>query len=83
MYSVQIKPRARRALLRIPNPEYGRIVAGIGSLANNARPPGAKKLVGSNAWRIRVGNYRAIYEIDDQNLIVTVRDVGHRSTIYR
>ncbi len=83
MYTVDISPRARRALARIPNPDYGRIVVAIDDLANDPRPPGCKKLVGSPYCRIRIGNYRVIYEIDDEEFVVTIIDAGHRSNIYR
>lgn len=82
MYTVSISPRASRSLSRIPNPDHGRITAAIDNLANDPRPPGAKKLVGRAGWRIRVGNYRVIYTIDDEELTVTIVDVGTRGSIY-
>jgi mRNA interferase RelE/StbE len=51
-------------------------------LEHDPRPPGCKKLRGRDAWRIRIGDYRAIYEIDDGRLIVTVITVGHRREVY-
>ncbi len=83
MYTVSIARAAQRALARIANPDYNRLVAAIQSLATNPRPPGCAKLTGREAWRIRVGTYRVIYEIDDGPRIVTVIDVGHRRDIYR
>lgn len=55
----------------------------IDRLAADPRPPGCKKLTRHDVWRIRVGDHRALYEIDDQKRIVLVVDVGHRSAIYR
>jgi mRNA interferase RelE/StbE len=53
-------------------------------LEDNPRPPGCKKLVGEeNAWRIRVGNYRVLYEIKDRVLIVHVVEIGHRKDVYK
>ncbi|GAC1640756.1 MAG: type II toxin-antitoxin system RelE/ParE family toxin [Herpetosiphon sp.] len=83
MCTVNISPRARRALTRIPNPDYGRIIVAINTLANDPRPPGCKTIVGSPYWRIRIGNYRVIYEIDDAELVVTVIEVGQRGDVYR
>lgn len=60
-----------------------RIIAAIRSLAEEPRPSGVKKLTGREAWRIRVGNYRIIYEIHDQALIVLVVSIGHRQDVYR
>jgi mRNA interferase RelE/StbE len=52
------------------------------SLSENPRPYGYKKLVGRDAYRIRIGDYRIIYEIEDKIITVTVIDVGHRKEIY-
>jgi len=51
-------------------------------LEHDPRPPGCKKLRGRDAWRIRIGDYRAIYEIEDDRLIVTVITVGQRKEVY-
>ncbi|MEW5948302.1 MAG: type II toxin-antitoxin system RelE/ParE family toxin [Thermodesulfobacteriota bacterium] len=58
-------------------------MAAIQGLSEDPRPSGVKKLTGRNAWRIRVGNYRVIYEIQDNSLVVLVVSVGHRKEIYR
>ncbi len=83
MYSISIHRGAQRALGRIHQLDYIRIVTAINALAANPRPPGCVKLTGREAWRIRVGTYRVIYEIDDEARIVTIVDVGHRRDIYR
>ena len=83
MYTITIHRTAQRALGRIPQPDYGRIVTAIQALATEPRPAGCMKLTGREAWRIRVGNYRVIYEIDDVPRIVMIVDVGHRRDIYR
>lgn len=59
------------------------IKTAIASLADDPRPYGYKKLKGEDAYRIRVGDYRVIYEIDDGKIIVTVVSVGHRKAIYK
>lgn len=55
----------------------------IADLAYNPRPAGYKKLKGEDAYRIRVGKYRVIYEIDDGRILITVVSVGHRKNIYK
>ena len=83
-YSVRIKQSALRAMERLPAPDRARIDARIAALAGEPRPPGCVKLAGqANLWRIRVGNYRVIYEIRDQELIVAVVVVSHRRDAYR
>lgn len=82
-YSLRILRRAQKALARLPKRDFERVRDAILSLAENPRPPGARKLTDREGWRLRVGPYRVIYEIDDANRIVTVLDVGHRGDIYR
>ena len=81
-YQVFILRSAQRALAKLSKPNYQRVKDAIEALASNPRPPGCKKLVQRDGWRIRVGDYRIIYEIDDLRRVVTVLDVGHRSDIY-
>jgi len=82
-YSVFIQKSAQKALSRIATREQNRIIEAIRSLANFPRPPGSKKLSGRDAWRIRVGDYRIIYEIQDHQLIILIVAIGHRKDIYR
>ena len=82
-YSLFIERRAQRALARIARPEQERIITAIRRLMNDPRPSGAKKLTGRDAWRIRVGDYRVIYEIHAGRLLILVVDLGHRREIYR
>lgn len=83
-YRVEIKPAALREIARLPRPDQRRISERIDALARIPRPPGCVKLAGAdNLWRLRAGNYRIIYTIDDRPLIVAVVKVGHRRDIYR
>lgn len=69
---------------RLPKQIQERIEKGIDSLAVNPRPPGAKKMKGfENMYRLRVGDYRVIYQVEDDVLTVLVVRVGHRRDIYR
>lgn len=83
MYTLSILPSAQKELARLSESDYTRVVAAIQGLATTPRPTGCKKLVGSDAWRIRVGQYRVVYEIEDAVLVVTVVKVGHRRDVYR
>jgi mRNA interferase RelE/StbE len=67
----------------MPRDSQRRIVAKIESLAENPRPHGAIKLVGEDCYRVRVGDYRIIYAIADEKLVVIIVEIGHRREIYR
>ncbi len=83
-YRVDISPAARRQLHKLDPHARRRIQAAIELLADEPRPPAATQLVNSGgAWRVRVGDYRVIYDIDDGVLVVLVLAVGHRRDIYR
>ncbi len=83
MYRLGILPRAQRGLAKLPSPWYERARDAIRALASDPRPAGCIKLTGRDGWRIRVGDYRVIYEIHDADAVVNVLDVGPRSDIYR
>uniref|UniRef100_UPI0040560442 type II toxin-antitoxin system RelE family toxin n=1 Tax=Candidatus Electrothrix sp. TaxID=2170559 RepID=UPI0040560442 len=74
---------AQKQIRKIDQKDQSRIIAVIASLAEQPRPAGSKKLSGRPAWRIRIGPYRVIYEINDGNISVLVVAVGHRREIYR
>lgn len=82
-YKVQILRRALKELAGLPADNFDRVREGIESLALSPRPLGCQKLSGREGWRIRVGNYRVIYEIDDTKRTVTVLHIGHRRDVYR
>jgi len=84
MYRVSFSPRGARSIKALHKDIIGRILPKIDALASEPRPAGCKKLSGTtkDLWRIRIGNYRVIYRIEDEIRVVEVRDVGHRSSIY-
>ena len=83
-YQVLIERRALKELSKLPPEITRRTTLAIDGLAAQPRPPGAKKLRGSrDQWRIRVGEYRILYEINDRVREVRVFAVGHRREIYR
>jgi mRNA interferase RelE/StbE len=82
-YKVVIQDSASKALRKLDKPVRERVAAAIDALADNPRPAGIKAIVGEpGAFRIRVGDYRVLYEIEDDQLVVTVVKIGHRSTVY-
>jgi mRNA interferase RelE/StbE len=81
-YAVTILRRAQRELAGLPSEAYQRVRDAIRGLAQNPRPPGCLKLTGREGWRIRIGVYRVIYEIDDSKRTITILHVGHRRNIY-
>ena len=83
IYKVTILRRAQKELGALAGEEYTRIRDAIGDLAENPRPSGCLKLTGRDGWRIRIGNYRVVYEIGDSGQMVTVLHVGHRRDVYR
>ena len=82
-YTVLIERYAQKQILKLDKKAIPVIKKTIAGLADNPRPHGYKKLKGEDAYRIRVGDYRIIYEIDDDKIIVTVVSVGHRKAIYK
>lgn len=82
-YQVRIIPSAEREMNRLPALIHGRIGRKILSLEDNPRPTGAKKLSGREEYRLRVGDYRVLYTIDDKVHVLTVFAVGHRREVYR
>ncbi len=84
MYRVLLERGAERDLGRLSTEVHERVVVAIKGLAVNPRPPACRKLTGTkNDWRIRVGDYRVIYEIADEIRIVRINRVRHRREVYR
>lgn len=83
MYRLRLKHSAQKELDALDPSAGGPVEQAISSLAENPRPPGLKKLQQVGAWRIRVGDYRVVYEIDDGARLVTVVKIGHRRDVYR
>jgi len=83
LYSVVILRRAQKELAALPASAYADVRDAIRSLAQEARPLGCRKLTGRDGWRIRVGDFRIVYDVDDTQRTVTVLHVGHRRDVYR
>lgn len=82
-YSIQFVPSARKAIDSLPKKDRARIALKIDALALDPLPPGSKKLAGDDAYRIRVGNYRIVYDVAHKVLTVLVLRVAHRKEVYR
>ena len=82
-YKLEIKKSAVKELEAIPARDLSRIIERIESLADDPRPEGSCKLSGEEKYRIRQGNYRILYAIEDDLLVVYVVKVAHRKDIYR
>ena len=84
MYRVFLERAAEKQLKQLSAKLHDRLIAAVQALAKNPRPPGCRKLTGTdNDWRIRVGDYRIVYEIDDASREVRVNRVRHRREVYR
>lgn len=83
-YTILFKPSARRDLAKVPKTVAERIARAIDALADQPRPSGCQKLANEDGlWRIRVGDYRIVYKIEDERLLVLIVTLGHRRDVYR
>jgi mRNA interferase RelE/StbE len=83
-YGVHFKPSAADAIRKLPKSQQRRVIAKAEALAETPRPPGCRKLLGEDElYRVRVGDYRIVYAVRDQDLIILVVRVGHRREVYR
>ena len=82
-YTIHILRSAQKQISRINSKDQDHIITAIRSLSENPRPTGCIKLSGRPAWRIRVGDYRVIYEIRNEQLLIMVISIGHRREVYR
>lgn len=81
-YRVELRPAAVRALRRVDPQDRGRLQGAITLLAQDPRPPSSRPLKGRPGYRVRVGDYRILYTIQDDVLLVVVVTLGHRRDVY-
>ncbi len=81
-YRIELRPAAVRALRKLDPPVRHRLQGAIALLAQDPRPPAARALKGRPGLRVRVGDYRVIYTVDDDVLLVVVLTIGHRRDVY-
>ncbi|MBI2958251.1 MAG: type II toxin-antitoxin system RelE/ParE family toxin [Chloroflexi bacterium] len=82
-YDLLIRRAAQKELAALPATEFSRVESAIRTLADEPRPRSSRKLAARDGWRMRVGRYRVVYEIDDEVRSVTILHVGHRRDVYR
>lgn len=83
-YRIEVKPSAAKSLQKVPKPERKRIIEKIDGLAQGPPDPAQTKMKGNNPFhRVRVGDYRVIYEIQEDVLLILILKIGHRKDVYR
>ncbi len=82
-YSLVVKKSAERELRALPKADLRRVTRRIHGLEHDPRPPGHEKLSGQDHYRVRQGDYRVVYAIDDDRLLITIVKIGHRREVYR
>jgi mRNA interferase RelE/StbE len=83
IWTLEFETKAKKSLKKLDASTRQRVMSKLALLKTNPRGLDAIKLVGSESWRIRVGDYRIIYDIQDSFLIITVIKIGHRREVYR
>ena len=83
MYEVELRRNVIKSLDKLDNSERSRIISTLQGLEQIPRPKGIEKIRGTELWRVREGNYRLVYHINDKYKIITVVRIGHRSDVYR
>jgi len=82
-YSLRVKKGAEKELRGVPRADLARLIRRIQTLAQNPRPAGCEKLSGEERYRIRQGDRRVVYSIEDRSKVVEVVKIGHRREVYR
>jgi mRNA interferase RelE/StbE len=82
-YQVFVQQSAQKEIEKLPKPAQAKVIKGLVALAENPRPANCKKLIGTDAWRVRVGEYRIVYWIEDNKLRVEIVRVAHRKDVYK
>ena len=82
-YELSFRPSVAKDLRDVAKTDVKKILARIDSLRDDPRPPGCEKLSGQESYRLRQGNYRIVYAIEDQMLVIEILKIGHRREIYR
>ena len=83
LFNLRFKTSVKKDLKAIPRKDVLRILEVLDGLANNPYPSNSKQLVGRNAWRVRIGVYRVIYTIDNQEVVIEIIKVGSKKDVYR
>lgn len=82
-YELRFKNSVAKDLRALPKSDVAKVLERIDALRDDPRPPGSERLSAQERYRVRQGSYRILYEIEDQQVVVTVIKVGHRREVYR
>lgn len=82
-YRLEVRLSAVKELDGLPRTDLARVMDRLEGLSANPRPPGCEKLSDQDRYRVRQGDYRILYEVDDSQQVVTIVKVGHRREVYR
>jgi len=83
MYKIELRRLAQRALDKLPPWDFSAVLETVKALADTPRPRGVEKIKSAGLWRVRQGDYRVIYSIDDDKKLIIVVRIGNRKEIYR
>jgi len=83
MYKIELRRLAQRSLDKLPQRDFKAVLETVKALAESPRPKGVEKIKSAGLWRVRQGDYRVVYSIDDNRRIVIIVRIGHRREIYR
>ena len=83
MHKIELRRKAQHALDRLPKNDFNAVLDTVKDLANTPRPKGVEKIKSAGLWRVRRGDYRIVYSIDDDQEMVTILRIGHHREIYK
>jgi mRNA interferase RelE/StbE len=83
MYRIELRRLAQRGLNKLPKKDFGAVIEAVRGLADTPRPKGVEKIKTAGLWRIRQGDYRIVYSVDDSQKMVIILRIGNRREIYR
>jgi mRNA interferase RelE/StbE len=83
MYRIELRRKVQRSLDKLPKHDFDAVLDTVKDLTNSPRPKGVEKIKSAGLWRVRQGDYRIVYSIDDKQQIITIVRIGHRREVYR
>ena len=83
MYGIELRRKVQRSLDKLPKRDFDAVIDTVKGLANSPRPRGVEKIKSAGLWRVRQGDYRIVYSIDDKQQLITIARIGHRREVYR
>jgi mRNA interferase RelE/StbE len=83
MYRIELRRKVQQSLDKLPKRDFEAVLESVKDLANSPRPKGVEKIKSAGLWRVRQGDYRVVYSIDDKQQVVTILRIGHRREVYR